>query len=202
MGFFHPAYFCVRSVTNLITNNILSFYILAQHTRSDLELTDQHFLSCYSMVQYIQTDLDLTDQHYLSFHILVQYIYTDLDLTNYPPCYLPLIYLVQRIYTVWDLTHIPQWKYYDKAESISSILFNCSTWHFILTSHIWSVWVYICLSIRAFLSKNRDFNFLLHDAARPQCYTTFFWNIIYYHNLHLCFKESCLTQEGTASFKN
>ena len=28
------------------------------------------------------------------------------------------------------------------------------------------------------------------------CYTTSFWNIICYHNLHLYFKGSCVTQGG------
>ena len=32
----------------------------------------------------------------------------------------------------------------------------------------------------------------------PGCYTISFWYIIYYHNLHLSFEGSCLTQGGNS----
>ena len=36
----------------------------------------------------------------------------------------------------------------------------------------------------------------------PPCYTTSFWYIIYYHNLHLSFEGSCVTRGGgTVSYK-
>ena len=37
----------------------------------------------------------------------------------------------------------------------------------------------------------------------PLCYTTSFWYIVYYHNLHLSFEGSCVTRGGggTVSYK-
>ena len=35
----------------------------------------------------------------------------------------------------------------------------------------------------------------------PPCYTTSFWNIIYYHNLHSSFKGSRVTGGGAVSYK-
>ena len=33
-------------------------------------------------------------------------------------------------------------------------------------------------------------------SSPPPCYTTSFWYIIYYHNLHLSFEGSCVTRGG------
>ena len=41
-----------------------------------------------------------------------------------------------------------------------------------------------------------DMWFLVRGASFPPSYTTSFWNIIYYHNLHLSFKGSCVTRGG------
>ena len=40
-----------------------------------------------------------------------------------------------------------------------------------------------------------DIQFLFREASFPPCYTSSFcWNIINYHNLHLSFKGSCVTR--------
>ena len=49
MGFSHPTYFCVRSVTNLITNNVVIFRIICQSERN---CTSQNRLTCYFQHQY------------------------------------------------------------------------------------------------------------------------------------------------------
>ena len=47
-----------------------------------------------------------------------------------------------------------------------------------------------------------DMRFFVREASfPPPCYTTSFWNIIYYHNLHLSFEGSCVTRGGTVSYK-
>ena len=46
-----------------------------------------------------------------------------------------------------------------------------------------------------------DMRFFVREASFPPCYTTSFWNIIYYHNLHLSFEGSCVTRGGTVSHK-
>ena len=44
--------------------------------------------------------------------------------------------------------------------------------------------------------------FLSVKHRSPPCYTTSFWYIIYYHNLHLSFEGSCVTRGGgTVSYK-
>ena len=39
-----------------------------------------------------------------------------------------------------------------------------------------------------------DMQFFVREASIPPCYTTSFWYIIYYHNLHLSFEGSCVTR--------
>ena len=46
-----------------------------------------------------------------------------------------------------------------------------------------------------------DMQFFVRAASFPPCYTTSFWYIIYYHNLHLSFEGSCVTLGGTVSYK-
>ena len=47
-----------------------------------------------------------------------------------------------------------------------------------------------------------DMRFFVCETSFPPCYTTSFWYIIYYHNLHLSFEGSCVTRGGgTASYK-
>ena len=42
-----------------------------------------------------------------------------------------------------------------------------------------------------------DMRFLsVKHRPPPPWYTTSFWNMIYYHNLHLSFKGSCVSREG------
>ena len=38
-----------------------------------------------------------------------------------------------------------------------------------------------------------DMRFFVREASFPPCYTTSFWYIIYYHNVHLSFEGSCVT---------
>ena len=48
-----------------------------------------------------------------------------------------------------------------------------------------------------------DMRFFVREASfpPPPCYTTSFWYMIYYHNLHLSFEGSCVTRGGTVSYK-
>ena len=49
-----------------------------------------------------------------------------------------------------------------------------------------------------------DMRFFVCETSFPPCYTTSFYYIIYYHNLHLSFEGSCVTRGGgggTASYK-
>ena len=50
-----------------------------------------------------------------------------------------------------------------------------------------------------------DMRFFVCEASfPPPCYTTSFWYIIYYHNLHLSSEGSCVTRGGggeTVSYK-
>ena len=39
-----------------------------------------------------------------------------------------------------------------------------------------------------------DMRFFVREASFPPYYTTSFWYIIYYHNLHLSFKGSCVAR--------
>ena len=40
-----------------------------------------------------------------------------------------------------------------------------------------------------------DMRFFVREASfPPPCYTTSFWYIIYYHNIHLSFEGSCVTR--------
>ena len=41
-----------------------------------------------------------------------------------------------------------------------------------------------------------EMRFFVREASFPPCYTTSFWYIIYYHNLHLSFEGSCVTRGG------
>ena len=41
-----------------------------------------------------------------------------------------------------------------------------------------------------------DMRVFVHEASSAPCYTTSFWYIIYYHNVHLCFEGSCVTRGG------
>ena len=41
-----------------------------------------------------------------------------------------------------------------------------------------------------------DMLFFVSEASFPPCFTTSFWYIIYYHNLHLSFEGSCVTWGG------
>ena len=44
--------------------------------------------------------------------------------------------------------------------------------------------------------------FVCEASSPPPCYTTSFWYIIYYHNIHLSFEGSCVTRGGgTVSYK-
>ena len=40
------------------------------------------------------------------------------------------------------------------------------------------------------------FFFCPWSIVPPPCYTTSFWYIIYYHNVHLSFEGSCVTRGG------
>ena len=47
-----------------------------------------------------------------------------------------------------------------------------------------------------------DLRFFVREASfPPPCYTTSFWYIIYYHNVHLSFEGSSVTRGGTVSYK-
>ena len=47
-----------------------------------------------------------------------------------------------------------------------------------------------------FVYQFYDMRFFVCEASPPPCYTTSFWYIIYYHNLHLSFEGSCVTRGG------
>ena len=44
-----------------------------------------------------------------------------------------------------------------------------------------------------------DMRFLVREASSPRDSQTSFWNMIYYHNLHLYFKGSCVSRGGGGS---
>ena len=48
-----------------------------------------------------------------------------------------------------------------------------------------------------------DMRFFVREASfpPPPCYTTSFWYIIYYHNLHLSFEGSCVTRGGGGQYR-
>ena len=46
-----------------------------------------------------------------------------------------------------------------------------------------------------------EMRFFVREASFPPCYTTFFWYIIYYHNLHLYFEGSCVTRGGGEQYR-
>ena len=41
-----------------------------------------------------------------------------------------------------------------------------------------------------------DMRVFVREASFPPCYTTSFWYIIYYHNVHLSVEGSCVTRGG------